>query len=1006
MLASSISIQNSSQTKTAKSSSPSPTTHIIVKGAREHNLANIDLNIPKNQLVVFTGLSGSGKSSLAFDTLYAEGQRRYVESLSSYARQFLGGMSKPDVDQIEGLSPAISIDQKTTSHNPRSTVGTITEIYDYLRLLFARIGHPHCPDCGKEISTQSIDQIIEHVWQRIVDQLNVDSAPAKFFVLAPVVRNRKGEFSSLFANLHKQGYSRIRVDGLVYDLNQELNLLKNNKHNIEVIIDRLVISKQQLKDQQESQIIKSRLTQSIEESLKLADGLCIFSLILDKSFTFPDKPKEFVDHLFSEKLACSDCGISVKELEPRMFSFNSPDGACPACNGLGSILKIDPNKIIAPLLSLSEGAIIPFASAISREGWWTRLIKAVVEDAGYDFRKTKYQDMSADFQHILLHGSDKIFEVHGENRFGKMTTIYEKFEGFLKNLERRYSETSSDFMRREIERYMRKETCGLCKGKRLKQESLAVFIDQQNIANIADLTIYQALKWTSKLRNDDALSNKEQIIAQSILKEIASRLQFLSSVGLNYLTLSREASTLAGGEAQRIRLASQIGTGLTGVLYILDEPTIGLHQRDNHQLIKTLENLRDKGNSVVVVEHDRDLMLASDHVIDFGPRAGKDGGKVVASGTGQDIMACSQSLTGKYLSRKKDITRTSNKQISQTANNNHNLNIHIKKAKKHNLKGIDVNLPLNKLVCITGISGSGKSTLLHDIIYHNLSNRLSRKNNLQVNYLDEFTVPDLVKKVTLIDQSPIGKTPRSNPATYTKVFDYIRNIFANTKEARIRGYNIGRFSFNVKGGRCEACQGDGQTKIEMQFLPDVYVTCDVCHGKRYNSETLQVLYQEKNISEVLAMEISLAYDFFKNHSTLRKKLKTLIDVGLGYLELGQPAPTLSGGEAQRVKLAKELSINSKEHTVYLLDEPTTGLHFADVQKLLDVLSRLVEQGNSVVVIEHNLDIIKNADWIIDLGPEGGEYGGDLVAVGTPQQVANNTNSFTGHYLKAEFTQMK
>lgn len=983
---------------------PTSNTHIIVKGAREHNLANIDLTIPKNKLVVFTGLSGSGKSSLAFDTLYAEGRRRYVESLSSYARQFLGGINKPDVDQIEGLSPAISIDQKATSHNPRSTVGTITEIYDYLRLLFARIGHPHCPECGKEISTQSIDQIVNQILEKIKNRLHKNASPIKFLILAPVVHNRKGEFSSLFANLQKQGYIRIRIDKQVYDLREELNLIKTNKHSVEAIIDRLVISKKQLQNAQEIATIKSRLTQSIEESLKLADGLTIISFVLDDSFTFPDKPKKFEDCLFSEKLACSNCGISIKELQPRMFSFNSPDGACPNCNGLGSILKINPSRIIAPSLTLSEGAIIPFASAVSRDGWWTRLIKTVVENTGYDFRKTPYEKMPADFQHLLLYGSNKIYEVRGENRYGKMTTIYEKFEGFIKNLERRYSGTTSDFVRREIERYMRKNTCETCQGKRLKKESLAVFIDHQSIADVTDMTIYQALNWTKKIKTKQILSSKEQTIAQSILKEIISRLNFLSSVGLNYLTLSREASTLAGGETQRIRLASQIGTGLTGVLYILDEPTIGLHQRDNHQLIKTLEDLRDKGNSVIIVEHDRDVMLASDHIIDFGPRAGKAGGKIVATGSADKIIKAKNSITGKYLARKKEIvrhvTQTQKNKLSgiKTLNNNQQI-IQIRGASKHNLKSIDVDLPLGKLICITGISGSGKSTLLHDILYYNLAEKMGKKINDEAGQVSEFKVPDFVKKVTLIDQSPIGKTPRSNPATYTKIFDYIRKIFTNTKEAKIRGYNVGRFSFNVKGGRCEACQGDGQIKIEMQFLPDVYVTCDVCHGKRYNNETLQVLYQEKNIAEILKMEVSQAYEFFKNHSTLRKKLKTLVEVGLGYLELGQPAPTLSGGEAQRVKLAKELSVNSHEHTIYLLDEPTTGLHFADVQKLLDVLSSLIEQGNTVVVIEHNLDIIKNADWIIDLGPEGGEYGGEVVAVGTTKQIIDNKNSFTAHYLK-------
>ncbi|MGD9129746.1 MAG: excinuclease ABC subunit UvrA [Candidatus Woesebacteria bacterium] len=971
---------------------------IKVTGAREHNLKNINLSIPKNQLVVFTGLSGSGKSSLAFDTLYAEGQRRYVESLSSYARQFLGGMKKPDVDQIDGLSPAISIDQKTTSHNPRSTVGTITEIYDYLRLLFARIGHPHCPECGQEISTQSVDQIVRQIIKEL--ELKAGSAPTRLMLLSPVVRNRKGEFSSLLASLGKKGYSRIRIDNSFYNVADDLTLIKTNKHNIEVVVDRLTVSKKQLQDNQELRTINSRLNQSIEESLKLADGLIIASFINDQNFNFPENPKDFEDKLFSENLACSDCAISINELEPRLFSFNSPEGACELCNGLGSILKIDHDKIIAPELTLSEGAIIPFARVLSNDSWTARIIKVVTEEAGYDFRKTPFNEMDEQFQKTLLYGSNKIYQITGENRYGKMTSFSEKFEGFIKNLERRYEQTESDFIRREIGQFMVKETCSSCFGKRLKKEALSVIIDKHNIADVTDLTIYQALEWSRKLKTANILNKKEQTISQPIFKEIISRLSFLSSVGLNYLTLSREASTLAGGEAQRIRLASQIGTGLTGVLYILDEPTIGLHQRDNHQLIETLKNLRDKGNTVIVVEHDRDLMLASDYIIDFGPKAGKEGGEIVATGTAKEIIKNKKSLTGKFLARKKDVIRTQ-RTTASLLNQKSIGNIAINAASHHNLKSIDVDFPINQLTCITGISGSGKSTLLYDTLYLNLAERLGKKIKEKAGHIVSISSPPELKRLSLIDQSPIGKTPRSNPATYTKVFDYIRKIFANTKEARIRGYKIGRFSFNVKGGRCESCRGDGQIKIEMQFLPDVYVTCDVCEGKRYNQETLQVTYKGKNIFEILKMSIDEAYQFFSAHSTIRKKLKTLIDVGLGYLELGQPAPTLSGGEAQRVKLAKELSIRSNDHILYLLDEPTTGLHFADVQKLLDVLHQLVAQNNTVVVIEHNLDIIKNADWIIDLGPEGGEYGGEVVAVGTPAQIAENKNSFTGQYLKEE-----
>ncbi|NCN45888.1 MAG: excinuclease ABC subunit UvrA [Candidatus Pacebacteria bacterium CG10_big_fil_rev_8_21_14_0_10_36_11] len=984
--------------------------HIIISGAREHNLKNVSLSIPKNQLVVFTGLSGSGKTSLAFDTLYAEGQRRYVESLSSYARQFLGIMQKPDVDQIQGLSPAISIDQKTTSHNPRSTVGTITEIYDYLRLLFARIGHPHCPECGREVSTQSIDQIIGQIVNKLEEK--ADAQPTRFMILSPVIQNRKGEFSSMFNNLQKQGYSRVRIDGEVFDLNENISLLKTNKHTIEAILDRLSFSKKQLRDKQEMKTLKSRLSQTIEEALKLSAGLVVASFINDDSLNFPDKPKNMEDYLFSEKLACSHCGISIKELEPRIFSFNAPEGACATCNGLGSLLRVNSEKIIAPSLTLSEGAIIPFARTMSNDTWWARLVQTVVIENGYDFRKTTYEEMSEEFQKTLLYGSPKIYTVTGENRFGKETLIQEKFEGFITNLERRYQETDSDYIRKEIEQFMHKETCPDCKGLRLKPASLAVKIDQKNIADVTGMTIQRALDWSDALQLEKKLSNKEIEISKPILKEIVARLRFLTSVGLNYLSLSREASTLAGGEAQRIRLASQIGTGLTGVLYILDEPTIGLHPRDNDRLVETLQNLKNQGNTVIVVEHDRDVMLSSDYIFDFGPGAGKHGGSIIAEGTPEEIMKLPSSITGKYLSRKKDVTRE--KEVTrkiidpdETAKvKGHSGAIQLRGATHHNLKNIDVDFPLNSLNCITGLSGSGKSTLLHDTLYHQLMKHLERKTENYAGSVQQVMIPDVVRRVSLIDQSPIGKTPRSNPATYTKIFDYIRKIFANTQEAHIRGYNPGRFSFNVKGGRCETCQGDGQIKIEMQFLPDVYVTCDVCNGQRYNEETLQVLYKGKNIAEILKLSIEDALEFFKTNSNLKQKLQTLVEVGLGYLELGQPAPTLSGGEAQRVKLARELSLRTNDHVVYLLDEPTTGLHFADVQKLLFVLHQLVSQNNTVVLIEHNLDVIKNADWIIDLGPEGGEYGGEIIATGSPQELAQITNSFTGQYLKSEFAAQK
>lgn len=982
--------------------------YIKVTGAREHNLKNIDLEIPKNKLVVFTGLSGSGKSSLAFDTLYAEGQRRYVESLSSYARQFLGVMHKPDVDNIEGLSPAISIDQKTTSHNPRSTVGTITEIYDYMRLLFARVGRPHCPNCGKEITTQTLDQIVNHIMEEI--EKRASSVPARLMLLAPVVRDRKGEFQSLFDTLRKKGYQRIRIDSSMYDLTDNITLIKTNKHTISAVVDRLVISKQQMKDELERKTIRSRISQSVEESLKLTEGLTIVSFIEDSSLSFPEDPKEYTDKLFSEKRACSDCGISISEIEPRLFSFNSPQGACPTCNGLGNLLKIDKEKIVAPNLSMSEGAIIPFSKVLVNDTWWSRLVRTVIEEAGYDFRKTAFRDMNIETQELLLHGSDKEYIVEGTNRHGRDTMIKERFEGFINNLEKRYNESDSEWVRQDIEQYMHKKQCPDCVGTRLKDEALSVHITGKNIAEITSLSIDRAVKWSQALSDSTELSEKEKIIGASILKEIVTRLEFLNSVGLNYLSLNREASTLAGGEAQRIRLASQIGTGLTGVLYILDEPTIGLHQRDNHRLIDTLKNLQKKGNSVVVVEHDRDIMRASDYVFDFGPLAGHQGGTVVASGTPEELMHSNKSLTGKYLSRKKDVTRPSlTKKPERTIVDEDTTlsrgKIRITGASHHNLKNIDVEFPLQTLTCITGISGSGKSTLLHETLYTHLAKHLGKAYDSISGEIESITVPDAVKRVTLIDQSPIGKTPRSNPSTYTKMFDYIRKLFSTTKDAQIRGYTTGRFSFNVKGGRCEACQGDGQIKIEMQFLPDVYVTCDVCEGRRYNEETLEVEYKNKNIYQVLQMSVDEATEFFKGSETIAKKLRTLQDVGLGYIKLGQPAPTLSGGEAQRVKLAKELSSRQFEHVVYLLDEPTTGLHFEDTQKLLQVLDELVQQDNSVILIEHNLDVIKNADWVIDLGPEGGEGGGEVIATGTPWNISQNPHSVTGEYLKQEFEAM-
>ena len=973
---------------------------IVIKGARQHNLKNIDLDIPKNKFVVLTGMSGSGKSSLAFDTLYAEGQRRYVESLSSYARQFLGVMSKPDVDFIGGLSPAISIDQKTTSHNPRSTVGTITEIYDYLRLLYARIGHPHCPNCGSEIKQQTVEEMVTTIMSQL--ETRVGLGPVRFLVLAPVVTDRKGEFVSLFENIKKKGYSRVRVDGAMYGIDEDFVLLKNNKHTISVVADRFVVDKTILRDKESLKDFRSRLWADLEQSLKLSDGQVVISFIHDPGLSFPEKPTQTEDILFSEKFACTQCGLSIGEIEPRIFSFNTPHGACPTCNGLGSLLKIDPAKVIAPSLTLAEGAVIPFERVMNADTWFARLIETVVNTYDGSMR-VPFEELSGEVRHVLLYGdAPKKHRVRGENRFGRTTQIEEEFPGLLTHLERKYKESESEFVRAEIERYMRKEICPECQGARLRPESLAVTIDDKNIAKACEQAINKMHEWIGHLMDhgvqENLMTPKQALIASSILKEIRLRLEFLVSVGLTYLTLSRESGTLAGGEAQRIRLASQIGSGLTGVLYILDEPTIGLHQRDNHRLIETLKMLRDLGNSVIVVEHDRDTIMAADWVVDFGPRAGSHGGQVVSEGIPEKIMSDAKSLTGKYISNKKKIyvEKTDVRTIKHLDGS-----ITIRGAQEHNLKFIDVEIPLSKFICITGVSGSGKSTFLHECLYQNIARELGYVTHETPGNIESITYDKGLKRVILIDQSPIGKTPRSNPATYTKIFDLIRTLYSQTQDAHARGYTGGRFSFNVKGGRCEACQGEGQVKIEMQFLADIYVTCDICHGTRYNAETLEVLYKEKNIAQVLAMTIDEAIPFFEHSRTIQQKLKTLQEVGLGYMKLGQSAPTLSGGEAQRVKLARELSVRSTEHTLYLLDEPTTGLHFEDIQNLLNVLQRLVDVGNTVVVIEHNLDVIKNADWIIDLGPEGGDEGGQVVTIGTPQNVADNKKSLTGKFLKAE-----
>lgn len=967
---------------------------IIIKGAREHNLKNISVEIPKNKIVVFTGISGSGKSSMAFDTIYAEGQRRYVESLSSYARQFLGVMDKPDVDSIEGLSPAISIDQKSTSHNPRSTVGTVTEIYDYMRLLFARVGHPHCPICGREIAHQSKDQITDEI-QKLGD---IKAKPqTRVMLLAPIVKDRKGEFKDLFKDLAKRGYRQIRVDGQLKSVDEDFVLIKTNKHSIDAVVDKMVLPAE-----------KSRLSQSVEQGLKLGEGSIIVAEILDKSFDIPEFPKEFKDHLFSEKFSCPIDNISLPEIEPRSFSFNSPHGACPNCNGLGTIRKVDPDLVLNPNLSIAEGAILPWARIVQTDSWSWRVLEQVCREQEIDINKDVSELAQKEKDTILYGTGGEIYRVKGPNRFGKIITWDTTFEGVVTNLERKYSQTESDYVRTEIEKFMRIDTCDVCEGTRLKPEALSVTLEEKSIAAVSNQSIKKLYDWLVQIAKveDKTLSEREKIIAKPILKELISRTRFLLDVGLEYLTVNRTANTLAGGEAQRIRLASQIGSGLSGVLYVLDEPSIGLHQRDNTRLITTLKKLRDLDNTVVVVEHDRDMMMESDEILDFGPAAGEHGGKVISQGTPQHIMKDPQSITGKYLSGKKKVEVnqkdifTGKEGIFAAKNQNEDAKLTLLGAKEHNLKDIDVEFPLGKFVCITGVSGSGKSTLIHDILYAALAREIYNSRQKPGEHKDIVGVEN-IDKVILIDQSPIGRTPRSNPATYTGAFTYIRDLFAQTTDARIRGYKPGRFSFNVKGGRCEACEGEGQVKIEMQFLPDVYVDCEVCNGKRYNEEALEIHYNEKNISEVLNMTVEEGMQFFANIPPIRQKLETIVDVGLGYIRLGQPAPTLSGGEAQRVKLATELSKRATGKTVYILDEPTTGLHFADIERLLLILRRLVAQGNTVIIIEHNLDVIKNVDWIIDLGPEGGDGGGQIVAVGTPEEIAKVKASYTGQYLSRE-----
>lgn len=951
---------------------------IKIKGAREHNLKNIDVEIPKNKLVVFTGISGSGKSSLAFDTIYAEGQRRYVESLSSYARQFLGVMKKPDVDLIEGLSPAISIDQKSTSHNPRSTVGTVTEIYDYLRLLFARIGHPHCPNCGREIAHQTPEQIVNEIFDLLKTS---GGSKLKILIISPVVKDRKGEYSELFKDLKKRGYKKARIDGEVFDLDEDFILIKTNRHTIEVVVDQLVLSKE---------TDRGRVAQDVEQGLKLGEGELTVSLIKDAGFIIPDKPRKMEDKFYSEKFACPVCGISLPEIEPRIFSFNTPHGACSECNGLGTILTVDRDLVFNKNLSINEGGILPFTHLLERDTWFSRTFKTFCEENGIPLSK-KLSEVSEGKKDILLKGTgEKEYYVEGENRWGRKTAIHEPFKGVIHELTERYQDAESMFMRSQIERFMRYEVCPVCNGSRLKKESLSVTVDNKSIVEVCDISIEDSFIFAKSL--EEKISKREFDIARLILKEIKERLTFLLDVGLDYLTLSRGAQTLAGGEAQRIRLASQIGSGLTGVLYVLDEPSIGLHQRDNKKLIDTLKKLRDLGNTVLVVEHDQETMENSDYIIDFGPGAGENGGKIISLGTVDEIKKDKNSITGGYLSGRIKIESIRSEKSSNGKS------LRITGAKEHNLKNIDVTFPLNNLIVVTGVSGSGKSTLINDILYHSLmqiGNPFHRQKPGQFTSIEGY---ENIKNIFLIDQSPIGRTPRSNPATYTGAFSYIRDLFAKTKEAKLRGYGPGRFSFNVKGGRCEACQGEGRIKIEMQFLPDVYVVCEVCEGKMYNREALEIEFNGKNIAEVLNMSVSEALNFFSFVGGLSHKLETLNDVGLSYIKLGQPAPTLSGGEAQRVKLATELSKRGA-NSLYLLDEPTTGLHFADLEKLLHVLRKLVDLGNTVIVIEHNLDIIKNADHIIDLGPEGGEKGGKIVAEGSPLTLSQNKDSYTGQFLR-------
>jgi len=946
--------------------------YISIRGARQHNLKNIDVDIPRDKLVVITGLSGSGKSSLAFDTIYAEGQRRYVESLSAYARQFLGQMDKPDVDHIDGLSPAISIDQKRTSRSPRSTVGTVTEIYDYLRLLYARVGIPHCPVCGRVISRQNVQQIVDNI-------LGLDDG-SRVMIMAPLIRGRKGEHKRVIEDLRKAGYVRMRIDGEMYDIDEEIRLDRYKLHTIEVIVDRLVIRHYPEDEWEQADADRARLSDSVETALKLGDGVVLAGVVGGE------------EHTYSEKYACPECGISLQEIEPRSFSFNSPHGACPECTGLGTKRELDPALIVPdPDLSLREGALQPWSKASKGDGYFSHILAAVAQHYGFSM-DAPWATLSPEQQRILLHGSGgEMVTVTYRNQRGSLRTYETAYEGIIPNLDRRYRETSSEGIREFINRYMTESLCPACKGKRLRPEGLAVTVGGLSIYELTRMSIREAGAFIEGLSQQ--FSERENLIAEQIIKELRSRLHFLMDVGLHYVTLDRAAASLSGGEAQRIRLATQIGSQLMGVLYILDEPTIGLHQRDNQKLVETLRHLCDLGNTVLVVEHDEATMRAADHIIDLGPGAGEHGGEVVCQGTLQDIMNCPESITGQYLSGVAQVP------VPEHRRSGNGKALTIVGARKNNLKNLTVSIPLGGFVAITGVSGSGKSSLLMEIVYKKLARVLHRA-LVRAGDHDEIRGIDYLDKVIDIDQSSIGRTPRSNPATYTQLFGPIRSLFASLPEAKIRGYKPGRFSFNVKGGRCEACQGAGIIRIEMQFLPDVYVPCDVCHGKRYNREALEIRYKGASISDVLDMTVDEALRFFQNIPAIKSKLTTLCDVGLGYIRLGQPATTLSGGEAQRIKLARELSRRATGRTLYILDEPTVGLHSADVERLLQVLGRLVDAGNTVVVIEHNLDVIKSADWIVDLGPEGGDAGGYIVAEGTPEEIASNPRSYTGQYLRS------